>query len=183
MGGEEGATQTSCGSYRVLCKRLKKHQPPQFPQMQEGACGKSVGRQVKVHKPPGCSQMLTSACRDPKDGFLFKHTCQQPAACAQARERGQREGGFRCARRSRGCERKSKLLPFGLGRDEIYFSPKSRRPGQVGPEEDFCIWKTIWFGGARLWGGLSQFVSSVPFAELPRPGKARNLGRSLPYPS
>lgn len=59
---------------------------------------------------------------------------------------------------------------------------KSRHPGQVGPEEDFRIWKTIWFGWARLWGALSQFVSSVPVAELPRPGKARNLEDLYPTP-
>lgn len=72
---------------------------------------------------------------------------------------------------------------FGLGQDEICLSPNlDRHPGQAGAEEDFCFWETIWSGGAGLPGGLPPpLVSSVPFAELPRPRKLRNLGRSTVF--
>lgn len=117
-GGGDGvgcASQSRCGSDRELCKRLEKTNRSQFPQVQEGGLWEECWETGEGSQIPGCSQMLTSVCRDPENGFLFKHTCQEPAACAQARKRGQREGCVQCTRRSRGCERKLKLLPFGLG--------------------------------------------------------------------
>lgn len=66
-----GTSRTNCGSDRVLCKRLEKTQPSQFPQVQEGACGKSVGRQVKVHEPPVAAKCLLQSAGIRRTGFYL----------------------------------------------------------------------------------------------------------------
>lgn len=109
VGDEEGAPQTSCGSYRVLCKRLKKHQPPQFPQMQEGACGKSVGSQVKVHKPPVAAKCLLQPAGIRRTGFyLNTHANSLQRAPRQGKGASGRDafdarGGAEAVRGSQSC--------------------------------------------------------------------------------
>lgn len=65
------ASQSRCGSDRELCKRLERNQPSQFPQVQEGACGKSVGRQVKVHKSPVAAKCLLQSAGIRRMGFYL----------------------------------------------------------------------------------------------------------------
>jgi hypothetical protein len=45
------------------------------------------------------------------------------------------------------------LSDRATGRHATYFSRKLEDWAKLGCREDFCVWKTIWFGGLGLWGG------------------------------
>lgn len=108
-GGEGCASQTSCGSDRVLCKRLEKNQPSQFLQVQEGARGKSVGRQVKVHKPPAAAKCLLQSAGIWRTGFYLNTRAKslwrapRQGKGANGRDAFSAQGGAGAVRGSESC--------------------------------------------------------------------------------